>query len=169
MTTSYSNTGGMGDRRSIITVTTNISLYGSVDYFVNGSYADGENYFVDNGGSVVDKYMRFQFTESYCINELTWRQASVLAEGFWKFQGSVNGSTWIDLSQIFLMGNPAITIIPFSNKKGYLYYQIIGISGNYYYNPWLYEVEFKIGPQEYIPYLHSLHDRFRCSPISTSF
>lgn len=169
MTTSYSNTGGTGDRRSIISATTNISFSGSIDSFLNGSYADGENYFTNNGGLVVDKYMRFYFTESYCIDELTWRQQSALAEGYWKVQSSIDGNTWIDLSSIFILGYPATTIVPLNNKKAYPYYQIIGVSGNYYYNPWLYEVEFKIGPQPYVQYLHSLHDRFRCSPISTGF
>lgn len=170
MSTSYDNTGGTGDRTGIITTSSNIPWGPGANNetkLINGVKANGELYFNDHGHPVLGKYMKFDFGHPVLIDEVKWIQESVLSEGVWGFDGSLDDSTWVEVCSYLNIGVTATSIWPFSNRKMYRYYRLIGKASVYYYNPWLYEIEFKISDDPaYKEYLINRRDRIRRVGVS---
>ena len=159
---SYSNSGGTGDRRSMIAVTTNL-LYntdGGIDgleSWVNGTETAGSwnnvCRFVSNtlGSS---SYLNFDFgsgarkviTEVKIFNYLTatW--------GNWQWQGSNEESltpsagSFVNIGSGFTAGG-SVTQTENSmsaNATGYRHYRMNGVSGSTDVNRYIFEFEFKI-------------------------
>jgi hypothetical protein len=144
ISTSYANTGGSGNRTSIITVTSSTML-GTLSQLVDGNITSSGVYF--DGSSVVGKYVAFNFgSTSYVINEAKYYQGTSATQGTWKWQGSNDGSTWVDIGTPFVLGGAttqAIDVLK-NNTTAYKNYRIYGVSGNSSSGPYVYEFEFKI-------------------------
>jgi hypothetical protein len=146
-TSNYYNEGGSGDRSTVITATCTSGIweYGSgsnIAWFVDGSYAGIEGsypYYVSG------KFFRFQFSVAKTITEVVIYTASNWAT--WKWQGSDDGTNWSDIGSEF-------TIAPTSgvykdtslsgNTTAYLYYQLLGTSGNVGWDQQIAEFRFSI-------------------------
>lgn len=138
---SYSNPGGMGNRQTIITATTNITGSGfNVAKLIDGAAANDTEWSGDTAGS----YLRFQFESAKLITEMKFYMSGVHDNGVWKAQGSNDGSTWTDIGSTFAFNTTPLTIDLSGNTTRYLYYQLMGVSGTLgtvYYEQ---EIEFKI-------------------------
>lgn len=147
--TSYANTGGTGDRRSIITQTNSGIVNGTApyDYWLDGNTADNHDYFTGGAlsGSV---YVRWDHGagNSRVINQAKFYQQTRDFHGFWKWQRSNDASSWTDIGHQFLLGGDTEQIItsPGGNTTASRYQQIVGVSGSTSSAPWVYEFEFKI-------------------------
>jgi hypothetical protein len=151
MATSYSNTGGQGDRTAIITVTRDVTY---VWWFAAGLIVDGSagrdnthGIILGNGSAVSGKYIQFDFGvgASKLIDEMQWVQSAGGAQGTWKVQGSNNGADWTDIGSDFTLGSTTTTTIDMSaNIVGYRYYRLLGVSGNSNNGVFCDEANFKI-------------------------
>jgi hypothetical protein len=147
-TPSYANTGGTGDRRSIITVTSSDANIPSSNKWVDGDKtSNGQFFFLVealNGG----QWLQFDFGAGHAvvITELTYYQQNANAQGTWKVQGSSDASSWTDVGGTFTLGGTLTETItaPSANTTAYRYYRILGVSGSSNAGPWVYEMEFKI-------------------------
>lgn len=149
----YLATGGTGNRTASITVSTNITIIeGTIDNLVDGALTNdsssGVNWTYEP--NIPGKYVRFDFGvgNAKIVTEVTKRmgQTETVTRGFWKWQGSNNGSAWTDVSASQQLGAGLTDVFPFTgNATAYRYYQMIGVSGgvdgNGHY--WV-EIEFKI-------------------------
>ena len=153
--TSYSNSGGQGDRTGSITVTSSVAhVDGAIANVVDGSGEGGDPWNSSNmwiwANETVDasEYLRFDFgvAASKIINEVTYKQTATHNRGTWKWQGSDNASSWTDLGGSFTLGtvNTQTQTSLSGNTTGYRYYQIIGVSGTTNSGGGLAEFEFKI-------------------------
>ena len=161
-TPDYSNTGGQGDRESIITVsvdeeaTTFWRTFGTYDS-VRQNLVDGDTSstveYLNNALPVVNRWMEFDFLgEKKLITEARlYNNTSFATCGVWTWQG-YDGVTWNDIGSSFTLGvedgsNGYQTFSTLSGGViGYYKYRYIGVSGNssyllYYWT----EFEFKIG------------------------
>lgn len=146
--TSYNNSGGTGDRTSLITVSANC-LNGTVSQLVDGNTSSSNVYFP--GGSVTGKYIAFDFGSgnTRVINEAKMYQTSTATHGIWKWQGSNDGISWTDIGGPFTLGGlsiPTLTSL-MNNVTLYRYYRLYGVSGTSNSGPYIYEFEFKINSQ----------------------
>jgi hypothetical protein len=145
-TPDYGNTGGTGNRTSLITVSGD--YFGSSGFkMVDGNTTSaGQGFFPD--AAVAGKAIVFDFGagKAVLITEVKYYQQNTTSQGTWKWQGSNDNSTWTDIGSSFALGGVATqTITTLSgNTSTYRYYRMLGISGNSSSNPWLYEFEFKI-------------------------
>lgn len=147
VSTSYTNVGGSGNRKALITVTTTITgLNGTPDYLVNGNTT--ENFFYWTGQSASGKYLRFDFGSGnkFVINEAKWYQDLTSSQGVWQWQGSNDASSWTSIGSTFTLGGSATqTQTELSgNTTAYRYYQLLGVSGSLSGSPYDREIEFKI-------------------------
>lgn len=148
-TTSYANTGGAGDRQSLITVTTDITLAsGTIAKLVDGSNGTSDLAF---NGSQSGKYIKFDFGSGHSaiIDSFTWYQGNTSSHGHWIFQGSNDDSTWDDLGTPFtLTGNISFGALEYTNPAGnvtaYRYYRLLQLYGSTSGSPSEAEIEFKI-------------------------
>jgi hypothetical protein len=142
--TSYSNPLGTGDRRALITVSTNLSTINQEPLLVDGcttctgEYCSGEPW--------TGKYFRFDFGTAHIIDEAKWYQSAGLPLGSVKWQGSNDASTWTDIGSSFALDgtSPLVMTSLNGNTTSYRYYQMAGVSGSTTSGPWLFEIEFKV-------------------------
>ena len=146
--TLYTNTGGQGDRHTIITVSYGGAHWGGPKHSDLTIMVDGIKTFQENyitGVDVSGHYINFDFGvgASKIIDE-----ARVYDEGVmqtWKWQGSNNGTNYTDIGGSFVLGFG----LPFTmsslngNTTGYRHYRLTGVSGVEPYNS-LWEMEFRI-------------------------
>lgn len=151
---SYSNPGGTGDRRSTIaaTVTPGLLQAGSIDALLNGDTSTN-NYTLStsfvNGASVAGAAITFDFGHGAAklIKEARWRQTNASVHGTWRWQGSHDLVTWNDIGTTFTLGGNSaqLQMELAANADAWRAYRLLGVSGTASGNPYLYEVEFKIG------------------------
>lgn len=157
MATSYSNTGGKGDRRSFITITQTCMSGSDMTVLVNGDYTTTGAFF--NGAAVSGLYIEFDFLSRAIIDEVTFYQSTSAALGTWKWQGSNDNSTWTDVGSSFALGGVTTQVITSlaGNTTGYRYYRMLGVSGTSSTAGWTWEFEFKISddPTETYSYLRA--------------
>lgn len=145
----YKNADGQGDRRSRITVTTDAVLGGGsapIANLVDGTFTNGTSPWWQVGQT--GRSLTFQFTEPKIITEAKWFQSASTPHGIWKWQGSSDGASWTDLSASFTLdaGSGGAPIGDLSSISGaYPYYRMLQLSGATSDNPFLREIEFKIG------------------------
>ena len=136
--TSYSNTGGQGDRSASITVTASAGLVanGVLSNLVDG--ATGNNYTdsisMTAGASVSGATLTFDFGASArrVITEAKLLQSAANNLGTWKWQGSQDATTWVDIGSSFTLGaatSQTQTALA-ANTQGYRYYRLLGVSGS---------------------------------------
>jgi len=152
---SYDNTGGQGDRRSIIAVTAS-GLDGDPELLVNGIYFNPLN--GTGTGGAAGKFLRFEFAVAVLITEISMDMGATAGEGVWKYQGSQDGSTWVDLTTTFTLKTPTGTgsggganhaartnqlVTAITNPYAWKNYRLLGVSGTCNQS-YLNQVEFKI-------------------------
>jgi hypothetical protein len=149
---SYSNSGGTGDRTSLITVTISPTLTTNT----NSNLVDGAtgNNTTDSVAfsavAVAGLFIQFDFGAgaSKVIQEARWRQSGTQTHGSWQWQGSDNASAWTDIGASFTLGG-ATTQLQTSlanNTRGFRYYRLLGVSGTASGGPFIQEVEFSLHP-----------------------
>lgn len=146
MATDYANTGGMGDRRAIISIASNLTIYNGSTKLIDGISTATDCFF--NTQAASSKYISFDFgaTASKVIDELRMRQSAASTHGEWKIQVSNDTSSWSDIGSTFILGGSTLAVISAisTNTAGYRAYRLFGLSGNLSDSPWVYEFEFKI-------------------------
>lgn len=143
--TSYSNSGGSGNRTaSITTGSSGGFLIGTTSILVDGNLTSTGLYF--GVSASVGAFFSFDFVASRVIDQIRWYQSAPTVHGVWKMQGSHDNSTYTDLGSSFSLGNAdsAISTHTCTNSTAYRYYRLTKVSGADSGGPWLYEIEFKI-------------------------
>lgn len=136
--TSYSNTGGTGDRTSIIATAKSANIIGSynANLLVNGLYT-GQCFVY--AVAVSGEYLSYDFGvgASKVIDEAIIYNSTNGNKGTWKWQGSNNGSDWSDIGSSFVWQGVYVGSSDYrytcttlsGNTTGYRYYRILGVSG----------------------------------------
>ena len=129
-----------GNRSSDITVTHDIPMYsGTPASWVNGNTSSSTA--LTNATAVAGKYIRFAFASARTYTGHRFYNQNNGAENLatWKWQGSNTAggaSGYVDISDSFVLANNTTPeIVSFSlssvvNSTAYLYYQLLGVSGN---------------------------------------
>jgi len=158
-TTNYSDSYSTGNRGSIITVTTNMNTARAVTKIVDGSKSGSSDGFYFTGSQTVtsSSYIRFQLSAARCFTGCRiWNDENndSAGHGYWKWQGSNDGTNWTDLGSSFQLINTGIPSTPGydtfdgglgSNTTNYTYYQMAGVSGTADSNSNWMEWEFESG------------------------
>jgi hypothetical protein len=148
--TSYANAGGTGNRTSTITVTCDAvigSFGGNYGNLVDGAFGNNDTDAVWWDYGQTGKRLTFQFATKKIIDEAKHYSSTAASHGTWKWQGSDDGSSWVDLSTTFTFqaGFEGFVQGDLSgNSTGYYYYSILQTGGVTNSNPWMQEWEFKI-------------------------
>src|SRR5688572_28905314 len=168
MATSYANSGGTGDRRSIIGITAvggngDNTAYG----LINGNTSDSIFYLNVTTGCSIE----FFFNTRKIIDEAKFYQSGSQSHGTWKWQGSNDRSSWTDIGSTFTLGGATTqTFTSLSgNTTGYQFYRILQTAGNTSNGPYIQEFEFKIEEESgYATYSHALGSGDRTGTITVS-
>jgi len=145
----YTNTGGSGDRRSTITLTTTFSMAGTVNKLIDGVKPSSDPYFYADA-TPTGKYLRFDFGAgaTKLITGFKWYQDLGFSHAWMVVQGSNDASTWTNVSTApFRLGGATIQTVNFAtNTNTYRYYQILAINNTYGMSnsPYTDEIEFNI-------------------------
>lgn len=153
----YTNTGGTGNRTSIITVTSTLvpagASTGAVSQLVDGADA---NTFFWGAQAVAGLVIQFDFgaSASYIITEARSRTNAGGADGVWQWQGSNNATSWTNIgATVTLNGSQTKVYSELSgNTTAFRYYRLLGVSGSIAGNNYQYEFEFKIGTAVSVTY-----------------
>jgi hypothetical protein len=142
---SYFNGAGYGDRRGLIGVTNSgIPWAGAINALV-ASIGINTGYF-SGGAPASGSYFQVDFGQSCLIIELMWNQQDATAEGVWQWQGSADGTTFVDIGGSFALGGATQVVV--TTMSGcttyYRYYRLVWISGALSNSPYIYGLNFKI-------------------------
>ncbi len=139
-----------GDRTASIAVTASDGLvagaFGSVTNIVNGSIVtNSTGSCALNAVSASGHWLQFDFVTPTYITEATFYEHIPSVHGTWKWQGSSNGTDWVDIGSGFTLGAIAIQVQTqlSGNDTYYRYYRLLGVSGTTSTAPWIQEIEFK--------------------------
>lgn len=144
--TSYSNTGGTGNRTSSITVTDPDTIFtgtGPLSELVNG--ANEDDLYVASGTGFQTKSVVFDFGagNTKIIDEIKLYVPSAKDQATWQVAGSANGSSWTNIGSAKTFPLVGVSrIISFFNLTAYRYYRITGDSGTVDQDYWR-EVDFR--------------------------
>ena len=145
--TSYSNSGGTGDRTSLILVKTNKSFdSGSPDNLVDGNTGNNGTNSVSFPSADTGWEIWFDFRPTgfkQCIDEFRWKQNNTSTHGTWKIQ-AWDGFGWTDLLTGITLGGATTQALSFSNSDAYIIYRMVQTGGVTSSSPSIQEVEFKI-------------------------
>ena len=146
-TPAYENEGGTGDRQSIITITTDLSIFGEFSGMVDGNTADGP--FTLENADIAGKEIVVDFraiADLVKINEIKfYKTAAAQSLGTWQMKISTDGAAYANTGSKFELGgtgdNPQILTI---DAEGFGLLKFVGVSGS---TPifQMFEFEFKIG------------------------
>src|SRR4029079_10183700 len=132
----YGNPGGTGDRTSLITVTTNVTLGdGTINNLVDGGFNNDATDALTPSNGQSGKKIIFQFAHPKVITAAKWFQNAAQANGTWKWQGSNDGASFTDLSATFTLddstsGAGGTVIGDFSaNASAFSYYRMQQAAG----------------------------------------
>lgn len=150
--TQYTNEGGTGDRTAsvIVSVSGSSLTTDTPSNLVDGAFGNNANdsiAFVP-GAAASGKWIQFDFGlgAQRIITEAKWYQGNTSTHGTWKWQGSNDANTWVDIGADFTLGGATTQVQTSlsSNSNGYRFYRLLGVSGNVSGSPWIEEIEFKI-------------------------
>lgn len=138
--TSYTNSGGKGDRTGVVTVTSSGfgGGGGSLSAIVNGSYA---NSFWWETGANAGLWLKFDFGSPKIVDQLFAVFSDYVSQGVWAVEGSNDNTTWTTLLPSFTLDRGMVS---FPNTTAYRYYRWLGVSGSRSRAYYLQEVEFRI-------------------------
>lgn len=155
-TPSYANPGGIGDRRSLITVTSSLTNAPKPDgtpwnFLVDGDTTSNLNWLTSQG--ISNENIEFDFgpgAQKY-ITEAIYKQSTNDTQGTWKWQRSNDNITWTDIGGSFTLGGSTVTTMTTlsTNTTAARYYRIFGVSGTWTSAPFSYEFEFNIADPVY--------------------
>ena len=142
-TPSYSNSGGTGNRTSIISAwafgSPTFFRVGSPDQMVDGSFSNN----AINSGDALNRGLGFDFGSNRVITEVRFRSSGG-GFGNWVIQGSTDGTNWSsDLCVPVTITDGSLFNLS-ANITAYRYYRMIGVSGYMVDSNYFWEVEFKI-------------------------
>lgn len=152
MTTSYSNTGGAGNRAGVITVTCRTNLF-AVDAtalvgLINGNTTENTWFFT---AAVADGWMKFDFGVGHAkiIDGFRWYQSNNTNHGTWKWYSSDDDSTYTARGAAVTLAGPAgggytEFTEPAGNTVGARYWMLQQESSTTSAGPFLREIEFRI-------------------------
>lgn len=156
MATSYANTGGTGNRTSIITVSDNATGGGAIivgpsapaaPSWVDGNTSDNTSWIA--AVSVSGRAITFDWGPgaSKVIDEAKMYQQTSATHGTWNWRATTDLSVWTDIGSNFTLGGATVNTLTglSGNTTGYRAYQVMGISGTGNSGPYIHEWEFKIG------------------------
>jgi hypothetical protein len=150
-TPDYSNLHGSGIRTSaMIAITTSgPTMWGVLDnslyryFLIDGDLSTGG--YCNNGVSVVNEWMEFDFTTPRLITEVNFKFNQTMSGGTFKWQGW-DGSGWVDIGSTFILGAAVDQFVDLSsNHFGYTKYRYIGTLGISSWDTSWKEILFKIG------------------------
>lgn len=150
--TSYSNSGGQGNRSAIITVTSDaFAGSGAVQNTVDGSETASNATAVRFFGGGCPNQIKYHFTDGQprWIDEVTLVIAGGdgTNEGTWKFRWSKDNVTYVDVSSSFSWSgtlSKVVTLTP-PDEEGALWYSLENSVANVN-DPFFCEIKFKIAP-----------------------
>lgn len=146
---SYSNTGGTGNRSSIISVTasTNLIAAGSAGNLLNGNLTETNTWF----NARTDGVLTFDFGSGNAIvlEAFKWYQSNNANHGTWRWQSSDDGSSWSNEGSTFTLDGPIggggkEHTEPNNTTTPHRYWRLIQVSGTASSSPFIYEIEFKL-------------------------
>lgn len=145
---SWNNTGGTGDRQSLLTMSTTLTMGGgglTLNRLVDGTIS-AQGWF---SGGESGKYIEFDFSAlgPQIINALAWRQSNSTSQGNWRLTGW-DGASWVEVmpsSLISGFSNYLPWVIRFPNTTAYTKYRFEQVSGTNSSDPNLAEIEFRLG------------------------
>ena len=148
---SYTNTGATGNRSSMITVTTNLSITtGAVANLVDGTTTNTTGVRFTTKTLNSSDYVQFDFGSQQLVTEIRLHNNCTLCNmGTWQIQGSNDAASWTNIGSTVdlapLSSDPRLITQVSSNSVAYRYYRFQGVSGSLnasaaYWD----EVEFKL-------------------------
>lgn len=150
VTTSYSNTGGQGNRAGVVTVSHSGFVNGTAQNTVDGTTSGSNGCYPNASTALSGFYLQFDFGvgASKAIDEATLYKGNAISlNGTWKWQGSNNGSSWTDIGTTFNddANTTQVLTTMSGNTTGYRYYRILATAGTSGGSvPWWCEFNFKI-------------------------
>lgn len=153
--TDYSNFGGAGDRTTVstnrgaiivVTSTLTISGGGAFSNLCDGGFGNNtSDSFKVTSVAVSGLVIKFDLRNmgARILNEFKFYQETSDTHGVWDFEGSMDDSSWTPLRTGLTLGGATTNTYSVSNTTKYLYYRLIGVSGNSSATPYLQEFEFK--------------------------
>lgn len=149
------STGGKGNRSSVITATTDVSLSsGTIGTIVDGDYTDNSSHAIALNAGTTAGHFLFDFGAgaSGVITCVALRSplAAGNTHGTWKLQGSNDNSAFTDIGSTFSLftasvaGGSVYAKHHFENATAWRYYRITQTAGSTANNPDIVEVEFKL-------------------------
>jgi hypothetical protein len=148
--TSYSNSGGSGNRTSIITSSSNITwTNGVTSNLVNGNTSTtSATHSVTGavGATPAGSFIRWDFHALKYIDAVKMYFNGAPSNGNWALQASNDASDWTGLASF--NWNQATQEVSFTNDtyEGYRYYQLAKLVTQNWDTSWFFEVEHKIAP-----------------------
>lgn len=147
--TSYSNSGGTGNRKASVTATSNVTWpNGSTPpNLIDGSFTASNSTALNTslGTASAGTYLRFDFgsgVKKY-IDEAKLTCDRSISNGSWKFQGSNDASSWTDLATFTWNTQTQTVGLSGMDLAGYRYYQMVAAGGSIT-GALFEEIEFKI-------------------------
>jgi len=151
MATSYANSGGTGDRRTLVKVTVSAlrASGGSLwDNLVDGAVGNNTTDSINFAGSQTTVEVIFDWGLSgfkQVIDEFQWEQSNASTQGNYDWHGSDDGVSWTSLKANFdLVGGVTTNTLSYTNSTAYRFYRLKQVSGNTSSSPWIHEITFKI-------------------------
>lgn len=158
--TEAANAYEVGNRSGTITVSaTGITTSGgNVQNLVDGSETQNttNSWYPNNNQTVTGSFaIKFALSavQTFVGAKIRMQAASNGDNGTWKWQGSNDDSTWVDVSEPFVWEysssgtlSPVDGFCYFEYPASYAYYRLVGISGHTSNSPWYTEILFDAGP-----------------------
>ena len=151
---SYTNSGGSGNKSSLVTATSNVSFGGGViANILNGSFGgDASNAVWFNTNNIINDYIIFDFGSGKLITEaITYFDRVNNNQGTWAWYITNNTGVLTGVTETgFTWGHPSVgttfilTGLSLNNTEA-RYYVLSGLAGIGNGNPWFSEIDFKIG------------------------
>lgn len=140
-TPSSSHALSSGDRTASIAVTATIAANTAHTKLIDGVI--DSTYWWTGGQAVAGKYVRFDLGAPYLVSEVTLSMDNANDGSLWKWQGSTDGSAWVDLCAASSLASTT-KVFTLIASAPYRYFQMIGTSGTCIANAKR-EVTFKAG------------------------
>lgn len=154
----YGNAGGSGDRSPLVAVTANFSPFsGNVGNLVDGDLAaDANGSFGYENLTTQTAKITFSFAAigPQAIAEFRFfRNNPINNWGTWQFRGSSDGVNYVNLGDPVILGGTQRRYHNTCNQLAYPFYQLAHVAGTLTGQPWLQEIDFRIGGEPYVPTL----------------
>lgn len=148
----YTNPGGEGNRLLITFSGTGTgNIFSMVDGSITASSSYPGGWFWDSGLSNQD--ITLDFFAARIIDEAKWYQSNSATHGDWKWQGSMDDTSYTDIGTSFTLGGSTTQTQTQlnGNTTAYRFYRLHQVSGSTSNSPFLEEIEFKIDDASTMP------------------